>query len=267
MSDIENNTNDLNINTTIDGNAATGTAELSAELVNLTKQLQQLSQAAVKQANVTQSWNQAMGMSKAGVSQYSQQLNSSINVITKLSNATKIYKDVLNEAKKSTEGFVQAQSLINSNKGGLDASFVQRYNAGLVQGQNHLSSMTSGSKDLEKAMKRVALIDISRNISRGAQAESNAAYAFTRNFSTPIIGALRESFFSYSKLASESVRTTKLILDNFSNMVDGSTGDTIKQMAAATAFTEKLGKGLDKITQTWGTSRVLVQALAGDFAE
>ena len=86
MSDIENNTNDLNINTTIDGNAASGTAELSAELVNLTKQLQQLSQAAVKQANVTQSWNQAMGMSRAGVSQYSQQLNSSINVITKLNN-------------------------------------------------------------------------------------------------------------------------------------------------------------------------------------
>lgn len=267
MSDIENNTNDLNINTTIDGNAASGTAELSAELVNLTKQLQQLSQAAVKQANVTQSWNQAMGMSRAGVSQYSQQLNSSINVITKLSNATKIYKDVLNEAKKSTEGFVQAQSLINSNKGGLDASFVQRYNAGLVQGQNHLSSMTSGSKDLEKAMKRVALIDISRNIQRGAQAEAQSAYTFTRNFSAPIIGGLREAFFSYSKLASESVRTTKLILDNFSNMVDGSTGDTIKQMAAATAFTEKLGKGLDKITQTWGTSRVLVQALAGDFAE
>ena len=266
MSNIENNTNDLNINTTIDGNAATGTAELSVELVNLTKQLQQLSQAAVKQANVTQSWNQAMGMSKAGVSQYSQQLNSSINVITKLSNATRIYKDVLNEAKKSTEGFAQAQSLINSNKGGLDASFVQRYNAGLVQGQSHLSSMTSGSKDLEKAMKRVALIDISKNISRGAQAESNAAYAFTRNFSTPIIGALRESFFSYSKLASESVRTTKLILDNFSNLTEGSE-DTSKQMAAAAEFTARLGKELDKVTKSWGTSRVLVQALAGDFAE
>ena len=266
MSNLENNTNDVNITTSIDGNAATGTAELSVELVNLTKQLQQLSQAAVKQANVTQSWNQAMGMSKSGVSQYAQQLNSSINVITKLSNATRIYKDVLNEARKSTEGFVQAQSLINSNKGGLDASFVQRYNAGLVQGQSHLSSMSSSSKDLEKAMKRVALIDISRNIARGAQAESNAAYAFTRNFSTPIIGALREAFFSYSKLATESNRTTKLVLDNYASLNDG-TGDITKQMAAAVDFTRKLGVGLDKITQEWGASRVLVQALAGDFAE
>ena len=266
MSNIENNTNDLSITTSIDGNAATGTAELSVELVNLTKQLQQLSQAAVKQANVTQSWNQAMGMSKTGVSQYAQQLNSSINVITKLSNATRIYKDVLNEARKSTEGFVQAQSLINSNKGGLDPSFVQRYNAGLVQGQSHLSSMSSSSKDLEKAMKRVALIDISKNIKRGAQAEAQSAYTLTRNFSTPIIAGLREAFFSYSKLATESNRTTKLILDNFSSLNDG-TGDITKQLAAAQAFTQKLGLGLDKITQQWGASRVLVQALAGDFAE
>jgi len=267
MSNLENNTNDVNITTSIDGNAATGTAELSVELVNLTKQLQQLSQAAVKQANVTQSWNQAMGMSKAGVSQYSQQLNSSINVITKLSNATRIYKDVLNEAKKSTEGFVQAQSLINSNKGGLDASFVQRYNAGLVQGQSHLSSMSSSSKDLEKAMKRVALIDISKNIQRGAQAEAQSAYTFTRNFSTPIIAGLREAFFSYSKLATESNRTTKLILDNYAQLNHGQLGGMDLQVAAAIKFTEKLSHGLDKITQQWGTSRVLVQALAGDFAE
>ena len=267
MSNLENNTNDVNITTSIDGNAATGTAELSAELVNLTKQLQQLSQAAVKQANVTQSWNQAMGMSRAGVSQYSQQLNSSINVITKLSNATRIYKDVLNEAKKSTEGFVQAQSLINSNKGGLDTSFVQKYNAGLSQGQSHLSSMNSSSKDLEKAMKRVALIDISKNIQRGAQAEAQSAYTFTRNFSAPILAGLREAFFSYSKLATESNRTTKLILDNYAQLNQGQIGGIDLQMAEAVKFTERLGKSLDKITREWGTSRVLVQALAGDFAE
>lgn len=245
------------------GNAQQGAADLANQINNLSQQLAQLSQRAVSNANVTKAFNHALGLSASGVSQYSRELNSSINAIGAMSRATEAHKRILDQATKSAHSFAAAQKMVQSAN--IDPSSLSRTNSAMSQSVTHMNAMSKSSNDLDKAMRQIALTNISKRIGFSASQSQQAAYNFTRNFSTPIIFGLREAFFSYSKLATESNRTTKLILDNFNQI--GAAGGLDEQLKSARAFTAELGKDLDKITRAWGTSRVLVQSLAGDFAE
>jgi hypothetical protein len=263
MSDISNSNEQTTIEVNMQGNAAQGAAELSAQIVNLSQHLATLSQRAVQNASVTKAFNQSMGLSASGVSQYSREINQSLNPLSRMTKAVEVQKRILDQATKSAESFTAAQKMLN--QGGLSPSTLSQSNAGMSQSVKHMNAMKISSNDLQKAMKQVALLDYSRRMGQNAMERQMVAYNFFRNFSLPLIAGLREAFFSYSKLATESNRTTKLILDNFNQI--GAGGDFEGQVKAARTFTKELGKDLDKITRDWGTSRVLIQSLAGDFAE
>ena len=263
MSDTSNPENQIAIEANLTGNAAQQAAELSAQIVNLSQHLATLSQRAVQNANVTKAFNQSMGLSASGVSQYSREITQSLNPLGRMTKAVEIQKRVLDQATKSAEAYSAAQRMLNQSSA--DPMALTRSNAAMSQSVKHMNAMKLSSNDLQKAMKQVALLDYSRRTSENAMKSQQSAYNFFRNFSLPLITGLREAFFSYSKLATESNRTTKLILDNYNRI--GAAGDDEGQIKAARAFTEKLGKDLDKITRDWGTSRVLIQSLAGDFAE
>jgi hypothetical protein len=263
MSDTSNPENQIAIEANLTGNAAQQAAELSAQIVNLSQHLATLSQRAVQNANVTKAFNQSMGLSASGVSQYSREITQSLNPLGRMTKAVEIQKRVLDQATKSAEAYSAAQRMLNQSSA--DPMALTRSNAAMSQSVKHMNAMKLSSNDLQKAMKQVALLDYSRRTSENAMKSQQSAYNFFRNFSLPLITGLREAFFSYSKLATESNRTTKLILDNFNKI--GAAGDAEGQIKAARAFTERLGKDLDKITRDWGTSRVLIQSLAGDFAE
>lgn len=263
MSDTSNPENQIAIEANLTGNAAQQAAELSAQIVNLSQHLATLSQRAVQNANVTKAFNQSMGLGEKGVSQYSREVTQSLGPLGRMTKAVQMQKQVLDQATKSAEAYSAAQRMLN--KGAFDPGTLTRSNAAMSQSVSHMKAMRSSSNDLQKAMKQVSLIDYSRRISQNALENQRAAYNFNRNFSMPLILGLREAFFSYSKLATESNRTTKLILDNFNQI--GASGDFEAQVKEARKFTAELGKDLDKITRDWGTSRVLIQSLAGDFAE
>lgn len=265
MSDIPNSNPQLSIETQMQGNAAQGAADLSNQIVNLSQQLATLSQRAVQNANVTKAFNQSMGLSASGVSQFSRELSASLSPMSRVNNAIQMQKKVLDEATRSAEAYTAANKLMQ--KGSLDPTTVSRSNQAMAQSISHMKAMKASSNDLQKAMKDIALLDYSKRISDSAVKSQQAAYNFTRNFSMPIIAGLRESFFSYAKLATESNRTTKLILDNFAVSASGGKLSLEEQTREARKFTANLGKELDKITRDWGTSRVLIQSLAGDFAE
>jgi hypothetical protein len=263
MSDTSNPENQVTIEANLTGNAAQQAAELSAQIVNLSQHLATLSQRAVQNANVTKAFNQSMGLGEKGVSQYSREVTQSLSPLGRMTRAVEMQKRVLDQATKSAEAYSAAQRMLN--KGAFDPGALTRSNAAMSQSVSHMKAMGSSSNDLQKAMKQVSLIDYSRRIGMSAAENQRAAYTFNRNFSMPLILGLREAFFSYSKLATESNRTTKLILDNFNQI--GASGDFEGQVREARKFTAELGKDLDKITRDWGTSRVLIQSLAGDFAE
>lgn len=265
MSDISNSNEQTTIEINMQGNAQQGAAELSAQIVNLSQQLATLSQRAVQNANVTKAFNQSMGLSISGVSQYSREISQSLSPLAKMTNAVEMQKRVLDEATKSATAYSAAQRAMQN--GSLDPNTLSRSNAAMSQSVTHIKAMKTSSDDLQKAMKQVALLDYSKRISDNAVKSQQAAYNFSKNFSMPLILGLREAFFSYSKLATESNRTTKLVLDNFAQLNTGGQDGLDKQVNAAKKFTAELGKELDKITRDWGTSRVLIQSLAGDFAE
>jgi len=265
MSDISNNDAQTTIDINMQGNAQQGAAELANQIINLSQQLAQLSQRAVQSANVTRSFNQAMGLSTKGVSQHSREVTNSLNPIARMNRAVEMSKKIHIEAARAAE---QYYSVHRAGQTGLmNPEGYAKINSGMSQSISHMKAMKNSSKDLQTALKQVALQDVARTIQSNALVSQQSAYNFMRNFSLPVIAGLREAFFSYSKLVTESNRTTKLILDNYSQIGMAISGGPEAQVKAARKFTQELSKDLDKITRTWGTSRVLIQSLAGDFAE
>ena len=212
------------------------------------------------------------------LSQVAQDINNTVATINKLSSTQQMLQNITKGTGNTTKTFTgliaaNTKAHVLSNK---IISEAVKQNAALDQVITRLGTsspkataalqsqaaatakLASSATSLNKALQATSIQQWA-NRSKGSLTQMNMSilrataqtFAFTR--------ALRTAFFSFADLEQESARVTKLMVDNF-----GSGEEAIKLAAEQTAV---LGKELDKITRKFGTSRVLVQALAGDFAE
>lgn len=240
MSDI----GDIRITTSVDTSAATTATEvLNRSLLQLTGQINSYSAAAAKASSV----------------------HSTLQRITKgVSDQQKVLTNLVvayGTAQNTTNRIVENA---NANLKALDATMAKvgsssaKMTSALKAQQSQFTAITNNVQALNRALTG-ASIQQWANRSKQALSLANLSLIRTTAQTLAFTRALRTAFFSFADLEQESARVTKLLVDNF-----GSGEEAIQKARLATI---ELGKDLDKITRRFGTSRVLVQSLAGDFAE
>lgn len=240
MSDV----GDIRITTSVDTTAATSATEvLTRSLLQLTGQINSYSIAASKATNI----------------------HSTLQRITKgVSDQQKVLTNLVvayGTAQTTTNRIIQNA---NTNLKALDATMARvgsssaKMTSALKGQQSQFQAITDNAKALNRALTGVSIQQWA-NKSKQALSLANLSLIRTTAQTLAFTRALRTAFFSFADLEQESARVTKLLVDNF-----GSGEEAIEKARLATI---ELGKDLDKITRRFGTSRVLVQSLAGDFAE
>ena len=254
MSDISGSDESIRINAVVTDNATSATAIIANELNNLANSIASLASRQVSLGNSTSALNKALGLTTTGA------VNAS-KVTFSLSKNNNLLAASIEQARKSL-------ALLNKEYSNLNraASGSAKFNQAFAQTTGHLNSAISAQSSFSRLIRGNELINYGKKVSGLGTAAQQSGYLFTRNFSAPIIMGLREAFFQFSKLETQNVRITKLLNDNFMSTVDAN-GKFVSSQVQARAAVDMLGKSLDKITAKWGVSRVLVQSIAGDFAE
>jgi len=248
MSDI----GDLHIKTTLDvGDATSASAILSRSLNQLTTQIASYSAAAQKASSV-----------QSVLDNLTRQSARNYGILTSKNMAL---------AQATTAAGVAAQTAAVQygalNKVIAQASISNPAVSKNLQAQaTHLLAVSKSSDTLASALKRNALDQWAYKARTSLTAANRAFYSFSIA-TLPLVRGLRTAFFSMADLESQSARITKLMIDNFYKIGASSEDAFKKARIGAQQFTEGLGLMLDKITQRYGTSRVLLQGIAGDFAE
>ena len=254
MSDISGSDDSIRINAVVTDNATSATAIIANELNNLSNSIASLGNKQISLNNATAALNKTLGLTSSGV-------NNASKVTLSLSKNNNLLSASIDQARKSLQLLNSEYSNLNKAAGGSLA-----FNQAFTQTTGHLNSAISSQKSFSRLIRGNELISYGNKITAVGTAAQQSGYLFTRNFSAPIIMGLREVFFQFSKLETENVRITKLLNDNFSSTIDAN-GKFVSSQTQARAAVDRLGKSLDTITSKWGVSRVLVQAIAGDFAE
>jgi len=248
MSDIGN----LHIKTTVDiGDAASASAILSRSLSQLTTQIASYSAAAQKASSV-----------QSVLDNLTRQSARNYGILASKNMALAQATTAAGAAAQTAA--VQYGAL---NKVIAQASIANPAVSKNLQAQaTHLLAVSKSSDTLASALKRNALDQWAYKARTSLTAANRAFYSFSIA-TLPLVRGLRAAFFSMADLESQSARVTKLMLDNFYKIGSSSEDAFKKAKIGAEQFTEGLGLMLDKITQRYGTSRVLLQGIAGDFAE
>ena len=238
MSDI----GDLHIKTTLDvGDATSASAILRSSLSQLTTQIASYANAVQKASSiqknldfVTQRSSNSLGV-----------LASRQSAVSQAVQGTNI---VVQGAIKNLEALNRTMAIVGASGG-------PKLIANLRAQQSQLQAVAGSARNLESALRSASLSQWA-NKSRASLAQANRSFYGFSAATLPLIRGLRTAFFSFADLETQTVRYTKLISDNY--------GGSVERAAAATAV---LSKQLDQVTSRFGVSRVLVQAIAGDFAE
>ena len=238
MSDI----GDLHIKTTLDvGDATSASAILRSSLSQLTTQIASYANAVQKASSiqknldfVTQRSSNSLGI-----------LASRQSAVSQAVQGTNI---VVQGAIKNLEALNRTMAIVGASGG-------PKLIANLRAQQSQLQAVAGSARNLESALRSASLSQWA-NKSRASLAQANRSFYGFSAATLPLIRGLRTAFFSFADLETQTVRYTKLISDNY--------GGSVERAAAATAV---LSKQLDQVTSRFGVSRVLVQAIAGDFAE
>jgi TP901 family phage tail tape measure protein len=130
--------------------------------------------------------------------------------------------------------------------------------AGFKTQSTYLNQAAGSAGALADALNNPNISQFGARMMKQGQAAQRSAY-YMAAATMPLLLGLKSAFFSMIKLETETVRLKKLIGDAFSG-----SADAVDQTNKAVY---DLGLQLDKITEKFGTSRVLIQSLAGDFAE
>jgi LPXTG-site transpeptidase (sortase) family protein len=117
---------------------------------------------------------------------------------------------------------------------------------------NQLQSQLGIQKELQKYSNTQSLMAQSNALNSLATKYSYAGNRLSMGLTLPLVGFFRTAFSNYRRLEIETVRTTKLLGDSYTD---------------AGAQVKTLGKELDAISLKYGVARDLVQGLAGDYAE
>lgn len=240
MSDI----GDIRITTSVDTSAATSATEvLNRSLLQLTGQINSYSAAAAKASSV----HGTLQRITKGVSDQQKVLT---NLVVAYGTAQNTTNRIVENANANLKALDATMAKVGSSSAKMTSA--------LKAQQSQFTAITNNVQALNRALTG-ASIQQWANKSKQALSLANLSLIRTTAQTLAFTRALRTAFFSFADLEQESARVTKLLVDNF-----GSGEDAIEKARAATV---ELGKDLDKITRRFGTSRVLVQSLAGDFAE
>jgi len=249
MSDVSGNEASININAVVTDNATSATAIINNQLQILAQNIASLATRAQSASNLTSSLNKALGLTASGSSRASAEVG-------KYSRNIQILEQSLKNARVEAD-------FLQKNLNAIKASNTTNPQFGqyLQQYSSHLNSAIINQKSFNKVVRGNDLRNYGQQLRSVGMAAQQSGYYFSRNFSAPIIYGLREVFYNYAKLETQNIRVTKLLADNFVGTATASNIDLAKKAVA------ELGIELDKITAKWGISRLLVQSLAGDYAE
>ena len=245
MSDTGDLTAKIGIDASVTG--AESVSALTAGVGGLSQQLLQLSQSAVQNTNVQAQLNTALNSTKSSVGILASSIASYRKEMA-LSNT------MVRQNTASLLALDAAQKRVAAG-GKMTSSLSSSYS----QTASHLNAMNSSVAILNKTMKSNAIESFGRKLQQSGIQSQRVGMQMARNVTLPLIAIFRTAFFSYTRLQTEQVRLTKLISDGFG------TGE--EAIIAARKAVDELNPALDKITRKFGTSRILVQSLAGDFAE
>ena len=245
MSDTGDLTARLGIDASVTG--ADSVTGLAQNVASLSQQLLQLSQGAIRQASVQDQLSKALDRTKLSTSLARTALHD-------YRQSAALTNTVIRQTEKHLIALDAAQRKVAAS-GGMTTAIQKSY----AQTNTHLNSMIASSSKLEKVMKGNAIESYGNKISKAGIAAQRSSYYMAAAVTAPILQAFRTAFFNYTKLEREQVRLTKLISDGF--------GTGAEAIGLARKEMEKMNVPLDKITRTFGVSRILVQGLAGDFAE
>jgi phage-related protein len=244
MSDTGDSTTRIGIDASVTG--ADSVAGLTSGVAALAQQLVSLSANATKSFSVQESLNAALDKTRVRTGL----ISSSLNEYRK---NTELTNRVLKETENRLNAVAEAQK-----RAKLSGSLTPTAQAGYKQTESHLNSVKSSVNTINSIMKGNAIEQFGNKMRIAGQRSQQSAYYMTAAI-LPVFLAFKSAFFNYTRLEQEQVRVTKLIGDNFAGMIDGS--------VMLQKELDKINIGLDKVTSKFGTSRILLQGIAGDFAE
>lgn len=238
MSDI----GDLHIKTTIDvGDALSASAILNRSLNQLATQIASYSAAAQRASMVQKNLDSITARNSNSLKVFATR-QAAVAQAVNITNLT------VQSATKNLSALNRTMLVVGSSGG---PALINNLRAQ----RTHLTAVARSSKELSAAL-RTSSLEQWATKSRVSLAAANRAFYFFQAATLPLVNGLRTAFFSFADLEAQTVRYTKLISDNY-----------VGNINAAKEATALLSKELDKVTSKYGVSRVLVQSLAGDFAE
>ena len=244
MSDTGDSTTRIGIDASVTG--ADSVAGLTSGVSSLAQQLVNLSVNATKNFSVQESLNKALEKTRVNTGLVS-------GALSEYRKNTELTNRLLKETENRLNAVAEAQK-----KAKLSGGISPAAQAGYKQTESHLNSVKNSMGSLQAIMKGNSIEQFGNRMKAAGQKAQQSAYYMTAA-TMPMLLAFKAAFFNYTRLEAEQVRLTKLIGDNFSGMADGA-----KMLQKELAL---IGVGLDAITNKFGTSRILLQGLAGDFAE
>jgi phage-related protein len=240
MSDI----GDIRVTTTVDTSAAvTATEVLNRSILQLVSQINSFSVSAAKATS-------AFGSLERITADVGKQTKVVTGFIQAYGTAQNVTNLTIQNASKNLQVLDAQLTRVGSSN--------TKVTAGLRAQQAQFQAIAGSARELNRALTSASIQQWSQR-SQSSLKLSTQSLLRTTAQTLAFTRALRTAFFSLADLEQQSVRVTKLLADNF--------GGGVKGIAAAAKQTEALGVELDKITRKFGTSRVLVQSIAGDFAE
>ena len=244
MSDTGDSTTKIGIDASVTGKGEV--AGLTAEVAGLSQHLANLSAAALKNFNTQEQLNKALDTTRRSTGVLSQSFN---QYRTNLS----LVQKTITETTKRLDALTVAQ-----NRAAAAGAMTPQTLAGYNQTRMHLNAVNDSMGAVTKVMRGNAVEQFGMKMKQAGQTAQRSAYYMTAA-TMPMLLAFKAAFFNFTKLEQEQVRLRKLIGDNFEGMANGAQllADELKIIDTA----------LDGITRKFGTSRVLIQSLAGDFAE
>jgi phage-related protein len=245
MSDTGDSTTRIGIDASVTG--AESVAGLTTNVVALSQQLINLSQSATRSFSVQDTLNKALDRTRLSTGLVS-------NSLAEYRKSQVLTNRVVEQATQQLNALTAAQAKVAASGKAMSPALSASYR----QANTHLTSVVSSADALNRVLKTNAIEKFGQKLQASGQIAQRTSYYFAAA-TAPLLMSLRSAFFSYARLDQETRRLTKLIADEF--------GTGAEAISKASDKVRVLGFELDKITAKYGTSRVLVQSLAGDFAE
>jgi phage-related protein len=245
MSDTGDSTTRIGIDASVTG--AESVAGLTTNVVALSQQLVNLSQSATRSFSIQDSLNKALDRTRLSTGLVH-------NALAEYRKSQVLTNRVVEQATQQLNALSAAQARVAASGKTMSPALSASYR----QANSHLTSVVSSADALNRVLKTNAIEKFGQKLQASGQIAQRTSYYFAAA-TAPLLMSLRSAFFSYARLDQETRRLTKLIADEF--------GTGAEAIEKASDKVRILGYELDKITAKYGTSRVLVQSLAGDFAE